>query len=189
MRIARLIALVGLASGVAGCANLLPVVPDHAYMSAGALGGGQDPDVGASNLASWAFADSGRTYGRPIEGARAAASLDYLAGAIYVSPRWAHVSALTKEELLQGRAELRAALGVAPTATSQQLVDSLTGAGTALAAGDRAGAVRRLNPAVFPAGGEKTLATLANLPYLRMANVGTSHLENELFWEDGSNRF
>lgn len=184
----RFAALMVLA-GLVGCGTLQPVVPDNARLSAGALGGGQDPDVGAANLASWAFADSGRTYGRPIEGARAAASLDYLAGAIYVSPRWAHVSALTKEELLQGRVELRAALGVAPTATSQQLVDSLTATGTALAAGDRAGALRQLSPAVFPAGSEKTLATLANLPYLRMANVGTSHLENELFREDGGNRF
>ena len=183
------VAVVVVLAGLAGCGNFQPVIPDNAHMSAGALGGGQDPDVGAANLASWAFADSGRTYGRPVEGARAAASLDYLAGAIYVSPRWAHVSPLTKEELLQGRVELRAALGVAPMATSQQVVDSLTGAGAALAAGDRAGAVRQLSPAVFPAGGEKTLATLANLPYLRMANVGTSHLENELFQEDGNSRF
>ncbi len=174
---------------LAGCGTFEPVVPDSARLSAGALGGGQDPDVTAANLAQWAFADSGRTYGRPIEAARAAASLDYLAGAIYTSPRWTNVSALTKEELLRGRQELRAALGVAPGATSQQVVDSLAGAGTALAAGDRAGAVQRLTSPVFPAGGEQTLATLGNMPYLRMANVATMHLDSELFDTSGDQRF
>lgn len=175
-------------AALTGCGNIQPFVPDSAHLAAGALGSGLDPDVTAANLAQWAFADSGRTYGRPVEAARAAASLDYLAGAIYTSPRWSNISALTKDQLLQGRAELRTALGVAPAATSQQLVDSLTAAGTALAAGDRPGAVRQLNSPVFPAGGEKTLATLSNMPYLRMANVATMHLDNELFDQDEDNR-
>ena len=80
---------------------------DTARLAPGALGSGFDPDVTAVNLARWAFADSGRTRGRPIEGARAAASMDYIAGELYTSPRWANIDALTKEQLLQGRQEVR----------------------------------------------------------------------------------
>jgi hypothetical protein len=139
-----------------------------------------DPDVTAVNLAQWAFADASRTYGRPIEAARASASLDYLAGEISTAPRWANIDALTKQQLLEGRRDLRAALGVAPGATSQQVVDSLTAASTALAADDKTGAIRALGSPVFPAGGAKTLDVLSNLPYVRTANVGTQNLGNAM---------
>ena len=175
--------------GLAGCGAYRPVVADQAQMPAGALGGGLDPDVTAANLAQYAFADSGRVYGRPVDAARAAISLEYLAGAIYNSPRWANVSVLTKDQLLQGRSELRAALGVAPAATAQQVVDTLVAAETALLANDQAGAARALDAAVFPAGGQKTLAVLNNLPYLRMANVATMRLQNQLFDTSGDERF
>ena len=170
--------------GLVGCANVQPFVPDTAVMPAGALGGGLDPDVTAANLAYWAFADSGRTYGRPIEAARAAASLDYLAGEIYTSPRWQNVDALTKEQLLQGRQQLRTALGVRPGIHSQAVVDTLTSAGNALAAGDQAKAVGILNDGTFQEPGQQVLIRLSNLPYIQMANVGTTHLANELFQND-----
>lgn len=54
-----------------------------------------DPDVEIINQAAWAFAEPSRTRGRPIEAARAAAGVDYLAGQIATSPRWAHVGPLT----------------------------------------------------------------------------------------------
>ncbi len=179
----------GLAALLAGCGGLQPFVPDTARLAPGALGSGFDPDVTAINQAQWAFADAGRTYGRPIEAARAAASLDYLAGAIYTSPRWAYVDPLTKEQLLQGRTQLRSALGVAPGAPSQAVVDGLTTAGNALAANDQDAALKALSGPAFAAGPQQTLATLANLPYLQMANVSTSHLGNELFQNDSQERF
>ncbi len=185
----RRIVVLALTAAMAACGSLQPFVPDTARMPAGGLGGGMDPDVTASNLAQWAFSDSGRTYGRPIEAARAAASLDYLAGEIYTSPRWSNISALTKEQLLQGRQELRAALGVAPGATSQQVVDSLTAAGNALAAGNQPGALQALTTPVFPAGPERTLAVLSNLPYLRTANIATQRLGNSLFDSTSDERF
>ncbi len=185
MRIAVLILGVALAA----CGTIQPVVPDTARMPAGALGGGLDPDVAAVNLAQWAFADSGRTYGRPIEAARAAASMDYIAGQLYTSPRWANISAITKEQLLQGRQEVRGALGVAPGASSQQVVDSLVAAANALSAGDQAGAARVLGAPVFPGGGEQVLARLSNLPYLRMANVSTMRAANQLFDSSRDERF
>ena len=178
MRVARVALLL---LPLAACTGMEPFVADTATIPAGAMGGGLDPDMAALNHAQWAFADSSRTYGKPIEAARAALAMDYLAGQLNSSPRWGSVSALTKQQLLEGRAEVRAALGVAPGATSQQVVDGLAGASVALAAGDQALAVRALSTPVFPAGGLAVLAALADMPYLRMANVSTMRAANELF--------
>lgn len=166
----------------AACGSLQPFVPDTARLTTAQLGsGGLDPDVTAVNLAQWAFADPSRTAGRPVEGARAAASMDYIAGQLYTSPRWANISALTKEQLLQGRVEVREALGVVPGTPSQAVVDHLTFAGNALAAGDQAAAVAQLGAPVFQAPGEVVLARLANLPYLPKANIATQRAANQLF--------
>ncbi len=173
----------------AACAGLQPVVPDTARMPPGALGSGFDPDVTAVNLAYWAFADSGRTRGRPIEGARAAASMDYIAGELYTSPRWANIDAITKEQLLQGRREVRAALGVVPGTPSQAVVDRLTSAANALASGNQAFAVAQLSGPVFQEPGQEVLQRLANLPYMQMANVSTTRAANELFQDGRGNTF
>ena len=170
--------------GVAACGPLAPFVPDTARLAPGALGSGGDVDVGAVNQAQWAFADSGRTYGRPVEAARAAAALDYIAGEFTTSPRWGQVSALTKEQLLEGRREMRAALGVVPGMSSQRVVDALARAGTALAAGRDDDARTLLGAPVFTGTGAETLARLSNMPYLRMANVSTMRAGNELFDSD-----
>ena len=181
--------VVGIAAVLAGCGSIQPFVPDTARLPPGALGSGGDPDVAAVNQAQWAFADAARTYGRPIEAARAAASLDYLAGEIYTSPRWAYIDPLTKNQLLQGRQELRTALGIAPGTPSQQVVDRLATVGNALAANDQPAALNALSAPAFTAGPQQTLATLSNMPYLQTANVATSHLGNELFQNDNDNRF
>ncbi len=172
---------------VACAGGFQPVVPDTARLAPGALGSGFDPDVTAVNLAYWAFGDSGRTRGRPIEGARAAASMDYIAGELYTSPRWANIDAITKEQLLQGRQEVRAALGVVPGTPSQAVVDRLTTAANALAGGNQAFAVAQLGNPVFQEPGEQVLQRLGNLPYMRMANVSTTRAANELFRPDGGN--
>jgi len=166
-----------------------PVVPDTARLPPGALGSGFDSDVTAVQLAQWAFADSGRTYGRPIEAARAAASMDFIAGQLYTSPRWANISPLTKEQLLQGRQEVRTALGVMPGTSSQAVVDHLVFAGNALAAGDQANAIAQLGSPVFDQPGEQVLQRLANMPDLRMANVSTMKAANELFDSSTDERF
>lgn len=174
---------------VACAGGVHPVVPDTARLAPGALGSGFDPDVTAVNLAYWAFAASGRTRGRPIEGARAAASMDYIAGELYTSPRWSNIDALTKEQLLQGRQEVRAALGVVPGTPSQAVVDRLTTAANALAGGDTASAVAQLGSPVFQEPGEQVLQRLANLPYMRMANVSTTRAANQLFQDGGGDTY
>lgn len=164
---------------VAACAGAYSI-PDTARMPLNALGSNAEPDVYATQQAAWAFSDSSRTFGRPIEAARAAASLDYLAGQINTSPRWNEIGALTKLKLLQARVDMRSAIGVAPDASSQQVVDSLTSAANALAAGDDAGAKRALTTLAFPAGPEKTLAVLSSMPYIQTANVATQWLQNQV---------
>lgn len=178
----RLLLLAALLPAACG---IVPVFePDTARLTTAQLGSGFDPDVTAVQLAAWAFSDPGRTAGRPVEAARATASMDYIAGQLYTSPRWAHISALTKMQLLDGRQEVRQALGVAPDAPSQAVVDHLTFAGNALAAGDRVAAVSQLGGPVFLQGGEETLARLNNLPPLPKANVATQGANNQLFRND-----
>ncbi|MGI4939621.1 MAG: hypothetical protein ACRYHQ_03450 [Janthinobacterium lividum] len=165
----------------AACGNIQPFVPDTARLAPGQLGLGFDPDVTAVNQAQWAFADAGRTYGRPIEAARAAASMDYIAGQIYTSPRWSNISALTKDQLLQGRQEVRAALGIPPGTPSQAVVNQLAAAGNALADGNQAAALAQLSGPTFTTPPEQVLAKLSNMPYLQMANVSTMRAANELY--------
>jgi hypothetical protein len=187
MRIESLALVAGLTFGLAAC-GLHPVIPDAARVAQGTFGG-MDDDMAAANQAQWAFADTSRTYGRPVEAARAAASLDYLAGAIYNSQRFFNVSPLTKEQLLQGRQELRTALNIAPTATSQQVVDSLVAVGNALAVGDQTSAMKFLENPIYLAGPQRTAAILSNMPYLHIANVATMKLGNEMYNEGGTERF
>ncbi len=177
----RRLLVLALAGLPLACTGVPATVPDSAQLAPGALGSNGDPDVTALNLAQNAFADPGRTYGRPTDAARAAAAMEYVAGEFYVSPRWQDISASTKEQLLQGREEVRQALGVVPGTSSQLLVNRLVAAADALAAGDQAAALQLLGPPAFSTPGEQTLARLSNLPYMQMANVSTMRAANEMF--------
>ncbi len=173
----RAMILVLLLSGCAG----QPFVPDTARFPPNGFGGGTlDPDVQATNLAAWAFADPSRTRNDPVDAARATASMDYIAGELYTSPRWANISAVTKMQLLQGRTEMREAIGVAPNAPSQLVVNGLTGAGNALAAGNQGAALAALENPAFP-NPQATLARLYALPYIHMANVSTMRAAGQLY--------
>ena len=177
--------------GLAACTGrLAPFVAEETTLPPNAFGGANfNVDVAAVNLAQYAFADSGRTYGRPIEAARASAAMIYIAGQLYQSPRWSNISAITKEQLLQGRVEVRTALGVPEGVPSQLALNGLVAAANALAASDRPAAVAALSGPAFPAGGEAELARLSNMPYLRMANVSTMRAANELFDSSRDERF
>ena len=182
MRLPALLLAAGLLP--AACANgSQPFVPDTARLAPGALGG-FDPDVNAANQAQWAFSTPANTRGRPAEAARAVASIDYIAGQFYTSPRWNRISALTKEQLLQGRAEVRQALGIVPNAPSQAVVDTMTGAFQALAVGDQAAAERFLSAPIHTRPGFPTLQVLYDMPFLRTANIATQHAAQELIQND-----
>ena len=171
---------------LAGCASSQSGALDVATVGAGAFGAGQDVDLGAATVAANAFGDASRTYGRPAAGARAAAALEYMAGASLVTPRWQGVSAATKEQLLAARGELRRALAVRPDARSQQVVAGLLEAAAVLDGGgsdaDAAAALDRSGAFTLP--GAQELGTLSNLPYLRTANLATQHAADELQGND-----
>ena len=173
-----------LTSACAG--GLQPFVADTARLPDATFGGGVlDPDVRAVQQAQWAFADHGRTRNRPIEAIRAAAAMDYIAGQLNTSPRWVNIPALTKQMLLQGRVEVRQALGVQPGTPSQEVVNRLAYASDALVAGDTAAAASALGGPVFAQPGDATLQRLTNLPYMQAANVSTMRAGNELFRPEG----
>ena len=164
----------------AACATTQSVLPDYGRLTAAQLGSGSDPDVTAANLAAWAFADANRTYGRPVEAARAVASLDYIAGQVYAGARWSVLSAPTQEQLLQARQDARAMLGIPPGTPSQAVIDHLTAAGNALAGDNRASALAALSGPTFTTPPEEVLARLSNLPFLSTANIATANAANEL---------
>ncbi len=164
-------AFLGLGILLAGCAMTPP--PDHARIYPGAFGSNGDDDVSAINISSWAFSMSSNTRNRPVEAARAVAAVDYLAGELEYSPRWQFMSPITKNQMLQARGEVRAAIGVAPDAPSQVVVTGLLTAAYALAANDRPAALKALSASAFTRGPEQTLATLQALPFLTEANVAT----------------
>jgi hypothetical protein len=154
-----------------GCAAGGP--PNVAQLPPGAFGAAPDPDQAALNRAEYDFADSSRLYGRPAEAARAAAAIDYLAGAFDTQPRWAYLPPDTKQEMQDARAGVRQALGIAPDAPSQGVVDALFTAADALDAGDRAAAVAALRAPGFTLPPGRMLTRLSEMPYVQAANVAT----------------
>ena len=170
---------------LAGCG--LPVqTVDTARLAPGQLGTGFDPDVTAVNFAQWAFADPARTRGRPVEGARAVAAMDYIAGSLNTSPRWDNIPATIQMQLLQGRVQARRAIGVVPGAPSQAVIDRLTMAADALAHADQPAALQQLDAPIFDAAAPVVLARLADLPYVPAANVSTMRAANALFRPNGN---
>lgn len=152
-------------------------MPDVAQMPPGSFGQG---DASVQAVAQFAFGDAGRTYGDPELGARAAAALDFMAGAARVVPGW-DVSPETQGELLTARQEVRNTLHVRPAARSQDVTDALLAATRAFAANDNAAAATALDRSgAFAAPGTQVVNTLSNLPYIRDANLATQHAADEL---------
>ena len=175
------------AAALAGCGPL-PPPPDVAQLPPGVFSP-LDQDVPATQYAQYAFADAARTYGNPVAGAQAVLAMDYIAGQLTTSPRWANIDATTQMQLLEGRVQTRRAVGIAPNAPSQLVVNSLVAARNDLATGNQQAAAHDLDNAAFPAGGEHAVQLLANLPYIPAANVATQHAAEELFQQDSDRSF
>jgi hypothetical protein len=171
-RIATLVALLPLV----GCA----VAPaPYAILPGDAVVGAGDPTRAAIIGSAYAFASPATMAGRPDAAARAAAQVEYLATEIPAGPRWTGYSPLIGQELLAARDELRLALGVAPDAPPQAVVDALYGASRALRSGDPAAAALALPGSVFH-DGPTTLARLGSLPPLPRTRLATA-LTNQEF--------
>jgi hypothetical protein len=174
---ARLIAVLA-ALTLAACTAATPP-PDSAPLPFGTFGL-LDNDVGAANLASWAFASPARTRNDPVDAARACAAIDFLAGELSSNPRWVTLSPLTKREMLQARADVRRVLGIAPDAPSQAVVNALLQFAAALQAGDQQAAMRALSSPVFTLPPQQTLHILSNLPAIQSANVASIDAANQM---------
>lgn len=163
---------------LASCAFAQEV--DTAVMPRSAVGTPVMTDEGAIGLAAYALGSPARTRGRPVEAALGLAAVDYLAGALSTNPRWDGISASVRGLMLQGRQEVRSTLGIAPGTSSQEVVDRLVAAASALQAGNQAAAESALNSPRFTLGPQRTLALLDNLPPLRQANVAAQRANAEI---------
>lgn len=137
-------------------------------------------DQGAIELSSYALGNRSSIEGHPGEAARAVASIDYLAGALYENPRWTGIPGQHKVNMQMGRQEVRQVLGVAPGTPSQVVVNDLIAAAQAFDAGDIAGARGALPASVFTLGPDQTIALLTHLPQLPAANVAAQRVNNDI---------
>ncbi len=167
----------------AACAPL-PPPPDTPQLPPGVFGV-LDQDVPAVQYAAWAFAMPSRTYGNAVAGAQAVMAIEYIAGALNTAPRWAYIAPTTQMELLQGRTDTRAAIGIAANARSQLVVNSLYAARNYLQIGQTQAAEAAVANPAFTLPPAQIIQNLANLPYIRMANVATLHAEAQLFEPGG----
>lgn len=143
------------------------------------LGGIGDPVRGAALNAPWIFGDMSRYQGNPAGAAQAAAQLEFLTDALLNDPAWApQTSGSLQGQMRVARAELRAALGIAPDAPPAQVIQGLRTAGDALAQGSRARAEVALSPPVFLAGGAETITRLGSLPRMQSLNIAANMAAN-----------
>ncbi len=162
-----------------GCAAVAPG-PSASLPPDAVVGAGDDTRAAIFSTAT-AFATPATLADRPAEAARALAQLEYLAVEIPSGPRWVGVNPTVGMELVAARDDARAALGIAPGAPPQAVIDQLYGASRALRRGDQAAAERSLSPAVFRGGGAATLRRLAALPPLPRANHAAALAQAELY--------
>jgi hypothetical protein len=162
---------------IAACAAIQRT--DTAQLPPAFYGALIDDDIGAINEASWALGTPARTRGDPVEVLRAAVAIEYLAGALNTSPRWAEMSPITKMEMLQARAEFRRVLGIRPDATSQAVVNAETWVLWDLARGDADGARKALSAPLFTLPPTQTMQVLSNLPDVPIAHAATAKAQLE----------
>lgn len=166
-----------------GCAPAGP----FATLPRDATTGVGDPTRAAVIGSAYAFATPEVMAGHPEAAARAAAQVEYLAAEIPTGPRWVDFNPTVGLALLEARAELRSALGIAPDAPPQTVVDGLYAASRALGLGDQAAARRVLAAPDFP-DAPATLQRLAGLPALPRTRSATALTERELFRTDQDNQ-
>lgn len=178
MRIAAASLLLGLAAcvpagpqpSVSGPASWTASLPAELDRGAG------DPARAALSRSSFAFSRPGRFANNPADAARAIADVEYLAVEL-AGPRWVSMP-MGATQLTAARPEWRQALGIAPGAPPQAVIDQLHAARRALMAGapDQAAAV--FHPGVFSAGAG-TLNRLAALPPLPQTAAAVINAERE----------
>lgn len=154
--------------GLAACGP----IPPGASLPRDAIEGSGDPTRTTILRSAHLFNDPALLAGQPVEAARAIAGMEYLAAEIPVGPRWYEFQPQVTFALHRARAEWRQALGIAPEALPQPVVDSLY----ALVRGGGAAALPQalyLNPAI-------TFARLGALPPLPHTALAAAEAQQEL---------
>ncbi|MGX9963748.1 hypothetical protein ACVFYP_10490 [Roseomonas sp. F4] len=162
---------------LAGC-GALPA-PPAAVVPIAMPAGLADPARAAVLAAAPAFADTGALAGRPAEAARQAARLEWLAAELVQLAEWRRASPLLGPLLIQGRDELRAALGIPASATPAAVAGAMLDAAGALEAGEVPRATAALD-AVSAGQGAAVLARLGALPALPRAAQATALAQSEI---------
>ena len=165
------------------------VTPDqppqgYATLPNDAVTGAGDPTRAAIIGTAYAFGTPSSLAGQPAAAARAVANFEYLATELPYGPRWRGFSGTIGPDFVAGLTELRPAIGIAPNAPAQLVVQSLYAASRALNAGDQAAAERALSVPIFTAGGSATLQRLAALPPLPRVAAATARAAQELDRQD-----
>jgi hypothetical protein len=171
----------------AGCATV-PPREQPAQLPPGIYGIYEDNDLGAINQSSWAMAASSRTLDDPIDAAKAVLAIDFLADELPANPRWLLISPITRQHMREARADTRRIVGIVPDAPPQLVANALLQIIASLQAGDSAAAMRALAAPVFMLPPERTLRILAQLPYIRSANIATSEAAADALAHGGDHR-
>jgi hypothetical protein len=163
---------------LAGCAGLGASSPPPPSPAGLGLPLGSDPVFAAVLNAGSALADPpARIGGNAAFAARIIGQLEYVT-AMMVEPRFTSIAPIVQPGLDIGRAEARAAVGIAPAAPPASVIGALAATAAALDRADSAGAASALAPiAPDPAA---TLARLGALPPLPRANEALSR--TRIFW-------
>ena len=152
-----------------------PVMPT-ASLPAGAVPGAGDPMRAAIYGASHAF-NNPRGLADPAAAARACAQLEFLAANVPQDARYSFTPTLAGQ-LAAAREEMHAAIGIAPGAWPQSVVDGLYFASVELDRGNRANALGALSPVIFP-NADATLTRLAGLGWLPFSAAASAQAERE----------
>lgn len=161
-----------IAIALAGC----EIDPGAAY-----LGGIGDPVRGAAIQAPALFGDFPRYAGNPAAAAQGAAQLEFLTEALRTDPRFGpRVDPGVLLALRRARSEMRAAIGIAPDAPSDEVVRRLRAAAAALEAGSPVRAEAALASAEFTRDPRAVLAALADAPPLPEAARAANIVANEI---------
>jgi len=168
---------------------LLPLAGCVADPAASWIGGIGDPVRGAALNAPRLLGDTSRLAGNPSQSALAAVQLEFLEEQFRINPTYVYnVSGGTLHAMRVGQAEMRQAIGIAPDAPNDMVINQLREAAAALDAGSLARAEAALSGPTFPYGPQQTLARLSALPRLpRVAEAaGAANMEIMRFDRTGA---
>jgi hypothetical protein len=174
------------ALGVSACAGLAPV--ETASLPRNFVDGAGDPTRAAAISAGSAFGNPRQLAGQPGRAARAIAQMEYLAVELPSSPMLRNQAGTLQPELQAARREWRGALGVAPNAPAQRVINGLLAASQAIEDGRQDALRAALTSDVFTAGAEGTVARLGALPPLPRTAQAAASAERSLLTPQRSTR-